>query len=269
MLGLSDPNDPMPILSGRGTISADGTPVLSKATMAEGMTVKILPQKTIADNDDGTRTLSLKVDGSDLDAARKTISRFLQSTGQAAPTDADLDAILSQGRRGQYAQPNVNFQLALGPFPIRALVKIIYELACHWLGEGWFRRDAVARAMRRFILNGEKHPLIEMHGDSDKWPKAIEDLVSIYPGAHIGLMPMISAQRDCARVFVRVLDCYHCWMIVSKEPSNYTLPADGRVVINEPNKAVRETSMTMITVEYIHAMNLGPDSPLSLVVRSP
>jgi hypothetical protein len=250
-LNLVPEDTPHPFLSGKGTIESDGTQVLTTTTKA-GMENKLVPKKTLTKNSDGSQSLTLAADANDIPAIKRTLERFFSQAGQPIPTDEALDEIIAGAAQGSYVHPRIAYSIPIGAYPDRALVKIVYEFACHWLGVRWFRNDPIAREMRRFILTGVERVPGQLTGATDEWPESIKELLEAHSVAHAAILPMKAARGADIRIFIRVFDRFYAWLVVSRDPGAYpNLPDNGIVVINEPGKAYVVTALDALVLELI------------------
>lgn len=250
--GLIKPTDPIPLLNAVGTIDEDGRRIITRSTAEGGVTMRLVPIKSESAQADGTQTIQIDVDETDEASARKSLARFNRKLGHPEPTDEEWDAIMAGANRGQYVHPKVHYAIPVGEMPGRALAKIIYELACVWLGESWFRSDPTARALRRYILTGKERSPLVLYGSFDTWPEPLREMFAHTEPAHVAILPMQNACVDQIPIYIRVMDAWHAWLVVSKVPNAYGLPADGRVLVNQPGKRPVETTLGAVTLEFIN-----------------
>jgi hypothetical protein len=146
--GLAGKSGKIPNPIERGSLEADPTRKVRFDTTGD---VYVLPSVTKVISDGGEGRLSVSVDARDADQLHTIVNKALSRAG-AAPVSAE---VVRQGTSSVQRTDNPAIKI---PFSLdaseyrRGLMKIVYELAWLWLGDGYLD-DPVAKTLRTFMFD--------------------------------------------------------------------------------------------------------------------
>jgi hypothetical protein len=215
-------------------------------TLVDPVTGKIVPKmmyhKRLTKNEDGTESVQITLDESDIGALEKIVQRHRKSAGLDPLSDVELQALVADAQRNMRTlrQPEVVYSNRIDTFHYqRAICKIAYELACIWLGDAYLD-DAAAQPIRDFILKGKEEAIsgkIQMGGNMPPL-----SLWQSEPKAHIALELQ---EGDRIAIGVRVFDAVSGVVVVTNEARSYPNLKDGRFVLMVlVGTASRNTTLT-------------------------
>jgi hypothetical protein len=238
------PIDPMRKLFSQGTLAAD--PEKRIQTIADPITGKIVPKmmphKRQAKDEDGTESVQITLDESDIGALEKIVQRHRKRAGLDPLPDEDIAALVADAQRNMRAleQQEVLYSGEIDIFHVqRAVCKIAYELACIWLGDAYLN-DLIAQPLRDFILKGtegEVSRAIRLDGGIPSMP-----LWQSEPKAHIALAVQ---QGSSIAIWVRVFDAVSGVILITNAAPVYASVKDGRfLLIDLCGNASRTSTLT-------------------------
>ena len=135
------------------------------------------------------------------------------------------------------SSPPVLYQLKINTYDYqRGICKIIYELACHWLGDAYLD-DPVASLFRNVILSGTEEKItgqIRLSGN--------EPPLSLWQGEPKAHIAMGSQQGDAGWIAVRVFDAVSGVLCVTKTASKYPSFIEGRFLLMDLAGAASRSS---------------------------
>ena len=104
--------------------------------------------------DDGTEAVQITLDESEIGEVGKILQRERRRAGQEPLPDHEIEAYVAVIRQQirTIEQPEVLYSFRIDTFNFqRGICKVVYELACFWLGDA-FLDDPVAKMFRNNIL---------------------------------------------------------------------------------------------------------------------
>jgi HNH endonuclease len=192
------------------------------------VTPKMMYHARRTHQEDGASRVEITLDASDIERVRTIVQRERQRAGMDPMPESEIETLFAAIRQNIHTleQPEVAYRLELDIFHYkRAVCKIVYELACMWLGDSYLD-DPFAEMFRNSILKGklEKIPgRIELSGDVPPltlWRAA--------PNAHIALAHQ---QGVNIAIGVRVFDSISGALMVTNDARKYPSLKDGRFVL--------------------------------------
>jgi hypothetical protein len=217
-------------LFAQGALAAD--PQKRIQTLVDPITGKIVPKmmyhKRLTKNEDGTESVQITLDESDIGALEKIVQRHRKSAGLDPLSDEEIQALVVDAQRNMRTlhQPEVVYSSKIDTFHYqRAICKISYELACLWLGDTYLN-DPAAQPIRDFILKGEEGQIpgrIQLGGNMPPL-----SLWQNEPKAHVALAMQ---QSDSIAIGVRVFDAVSGVVIVTNDARSYPDLKDGRFLL--------------------------------------
>jgi hypothetical protein len=238
------PVDATKKLFAQGALAAD--PEKRIQTLVDPITGKIVPKmmyhKRLTKNEDGTESVQITLDESDLGALEKIVQRHRKSAGLDPLSDEELQALVADAQRNMLTlrEPEVVYSNKIDTFHYqRAICKIAYELARIWLGDAYLD-DPGAQPIRDFILKGKEGEIpgkIQLVGNMPPL-----SLWQSEPKAHIALALQ---QDDSIGIGVRVFDAVSGVVILTNGARSYPNLKEGRfVLIDLVGNASRNSTLT-------------------------
>ena len=214
----------------QGTLASDPEKRIQLTTDPTTGTVvpKMMYHARRTEAEDGTSSVEITLDASDIEQVRTIVQRERRRAGQDPMPENEVQALFAAIRQNMRTleQPEVLYNLKVDNFHFqRAVCKIAYELACLWLGDEYLG-DPVAAQLRNVILKGEEKAIsgrIEL-GD------ALLPL-SIWrnePNAHLAWGQQ---QGDTFIIAVRVFNAVSAILTVTKNVSAYPFPTQGQFLL--------------------------------------
>ena len=208
--------------------------------------------KRLTKNEDGTESVQITLDESDLGALEKIVQRHRKSAGLDPLPDEELQVLVADAQRNMRTlhQPEVVYSNKIDTFHYqRAICKIAYELACIWLGDGYLN-DTSAQPIRDFIHKGKEGAIpgrIQLGGNMPPL-----SLWQSEPKAHVALAMQ---QGESIAIGVRVFDAVSGVMIVTNSARSYPNLKDGRFLFMDLVGTASRNST--LTDEIIRISNLS------------
>jgi hypothetical protein len=177
--------------------------------------------------EDGATVVEITLDASDIEQVRTIVQRERRRAGLDPMPENEIQALFAAIRQNiqTLEQPEVAYNLKVDVFHYqRAVCKIVYELACIWLGDSYLD-DPMAKQFRGVILKGNEEQIsgrIQFGGDLPPL-----SLWRNEPKAHIALAQQ---QGELFAISVRVFDAISAGVIVTKGARKYSPPVDGHFI---------------------------------------
>jgi hypothetical protein len=156
--------DPLRKMLGVGTLAND--PEKRIQLLPDPETGRLQPRmmyhSTRTKRDDGSETIEITLDASEIGEVEKIIQRERKRAGLDPAPDHEIEAYVAAIRQQirTIEQPSVLYSLRIDTYDFqRGICKIIYELACLWLGDAYFD-DPVAQMLRNVILSGTEEKIV-------------------------------------------------------------------------------------------------------------
>lgn len=174
---------------------------------------------------DGSEVVRITLDINQIHEVGKIAQRERKRAGRKPYSEDEIRALLASARENMRTieQPEVIYTVPMDRWDYqRAVCKIIYELAWHWLGDAYID-DPVAKMLRTVILSGAEQRIsgcITMDGAAPPL-----SLWNAEPKAHIAMGTQLG---DRFFVGVRVFDLVSGRLAVTNTASKYAPVAGGR-----------------------------------------
>ncbi|PFL28081.1 hypothetical protein COJ26_27685 [Bacillus thuringiensis] len=159
-----------------------------------------------------------RADASNPDKVVEMINRNLKRNGNEVKTKEE---ILSQAKYEKIENPEMEINLAFDLDSYKkAIIKIIYEMTCYWLGEEYLK-DPIGKILREYIFSED----LEVEG-----LKGFVDLVGTKPPtffnrftddeSHTAILIRDNEKLCC---YVNVMDTFEGMMMVTDEANKYDI----------------------------------------------
>jgi hypothetical protein len=182
---------------------------------------RILPTFQEEVGADGAGTISA-VFGDETDL-RRWFKKELGRRGILPATQEAFDELYARSVTiGTIDSPAGNYRIDFDLFRFRkALTKIAYELAWHWLGDTWLQ-DAVAKKMRR-VLRSEPKEVLPIRGRMDigtgeEFFDVIVKAMALQPHEHFGMLMRV---ENRAAILLTLFNSFFAAVEVSSEADRY------------------------------------------------
>jgi hypothetical protein len=193
------------------------------------------------EQEDGSNLVSIRIDKTDALKLPEIVNKILTRAGQLPLTEKQIkQSQESVSISDNWMKTSVSIDLYQYH---RAIVKIVYELACHWLGDCYLD-DPGAEKLRNSMLDEGPHQdwlkKYPIHGSID-----FVDRVPKLPcwqdetKSHIGFM---STDGDTISMYVRIFEIFEGVVQVSDNASKFGTITDMFVSVNPTTGVVRESS---------------------------
>lgn len=178
--------------------------------------------------DDGTEAVQITLDQSKIGELGKIIQRERKRAGQKPLPESEIEALVATAKQNiqTIEQPCVLYQLEIDTYDYqRGICKIIYELACLWLGDAYLN-DPVASSLRNFILSGKEEQIAGqiLFGGN-------ESPLSLWQSERKAHIAMGSQQGEAFFVAVRIFDAVCGTLCVTHAVSKYPMIPDGHFLL--------------------------------------
>lgn len=222
--------DPLRKMFGVGILASD--PEKRIRFVPDPATGKLVPRmmhhSTRTKLEDGAEAVRITLDESDIGQLGKIVQRERKRAGQEPLPESEIEALVTAAKQqiGTIEQPSVLYKLKIDTYNYqRGICKIIYELACIWLGDAYLD-DPVAKLFRNVILSGTEEEIagqIRLSGN--------ERPLSLWqsePRAHVTVG---SQQGEDFRIAVRIFDAASGILRVTSTASKYGALTSGRFLL--------------------------------------
>jgi hypothetical protein len=245
-LGLTGKSGRLPDPLGRGYIREDpGSKVMFRPAPPGFEPGKIysVPSVSVTTDETGATVLRVRLDAEDAPRFEEIVHKALTRRGLPPLTQLQRDSMKLTKTRTDNPVVTVPSSLDLSSYR-RALMKIVYEISCLWLGPS-YASDPTADLMRKFIWDDElplesftKHPIngTMPFGQS-------EPLLPLWPEAPDGLIAASMVFPGLISVYVRVLAGLEAIVTVTDSPTRYGDPRGRFLAIDPVTGARRESSL--------------------------
>jgi hypothetical protein len=182
--------------------------------------------------EDGATSVQITLDASDIEQVRTIVQRERRRAGLDPMPESEIQALFAAIRQNIHTidQPEVIYNLKVDTFHYqRAVCKIIYELACMWLGDTYLN-DPIAQLLRNVILQGNEEQLlgrIELGGNLPPLHHWQDE-----PKSHVAFG---QRQGDAFLIGVRIFDAISAVLMVSQTAGIYPTSTDGCFVLIDFN----------------------------------
>jgi hypothetical protein len=192
------------------------------------VTPKIMYHARRAQTEEGATSVQITLDASDIEQVRTIVQRERRRAGLDPMPESEIQALFAAIRQNIHTleQPEVLYNLKVDTFHYqRAVCKIVYELACIWLGDNYLD-DPTAKQLRNVILKGDEESIsgrIQLDGNLPPL-----HLWQDEPKAHVAFG---QRQGDNFVIAVRIFDAISAVLIATKKASIYPISAEGRFLL--------------------------------------
>jgi hypothetical protein len=212
--------------TGRGALASDPTrSVTVRRDPKTGMPdVKLSTRTTVLP--DGT--LELLLDAADANGAKRQIPKLIQRHRKRSgmppfsPEELErlVEAIWAERRLETIENPQVlhNIPIDFQSYR-RGVFKIAYELAATWLGDEYVGHDAIAAAIRHFVL-GEKDDVACLRGTIEFGSSANHPL-ALWARDKNSHVAMSIVTGNTIAVALKIFDVIEAVVVVSEAPERY------------------------------------------------
>jgi hypothetical protein len=200
----------------------------------------VIPSVERVQTEAGKGTLSVRLDSTDAGRLGDIVNTALGRAG-APPLSPETIAALAKTVRVEHPELTIPLTVDIGQYR-RGLAKIIYELACLWLGER-YPEDPQAKMIREFIFD-DNLPLdpstkYSLHGTMRMAPK--DPLLPFWPAERDHLMAFMIRYPDSVGIAASVLGVLDASVIVTNDPRAYE-HSPQRFVSIDPRTGIRRQS---------------------------
>jgi hypothetical protein len=188
---------------------------------------KMMYHSTRTKRDDGTEAIQITLDESQIGEVEKIIQRERKRAGLDPAPDHEIEACLAAIRQQitSIEQPEVLYSLRIDTYDFqRGICKVIYELACLWLGDAYLD-DPVAEMFRNIILSGTEERI------QGQISLGVVTPLSLWNGAPKAHIAMGSKQGEAFFVAVRIFDAASGVLCVTNTASKYPSLTEGRFLL--------------------------------------
>lgn len=193
---------------------------------------KVLHREVTTVLEDGTKNIQITIDGSRSGEVEKIIERVRRREGLTPLSDDDLKA---EAKRAISAGSSIEKPRIIHTVPPidmtkfrRGVAKIVYELACLWLGDSYLD-DPIGAKLRDYVLSDSRDDirgLIELGLVSP-----LDTLWTTDAHAHIAFM---SGDGQSICLGIRLFDAISGVLVLTDEPSRYPQAGEGLFVHCDP-----------------------------------
>jgi HNH endonuclease len=217
-------------LFSEGSLAADPEKriqlVLDKTTGKLVPKMKYHAKRTPLEN--GTENVEISLDENDIGRLETIVQRERKRAGQPPLPENEIAALILSAKQNmrKIDKPEViyNTKVDISNYH-RAICKIIYELACMWLGDDYIG-DNIGTQLRHFVLDGtptQVPALIEFRNDVPAL-----SLWQNEPKAHIALAMQ---QHEDVVIAIRVFNAISAVVIVTKNAKRLRTIEGGRFLL--------------------------------------
>ncbi|MFL0194177.1 HNH endonuclease [Clostridium sp. WILCCON 0269] len=203
----------------------------------------IVPKIRRTINDDGMESVNIKIDKKDKDKLPSIINKMRQRKGLPKLT---RDEIEKQIQEGFDPSPRITLKHEIDIIQFRrAILKIAYELAYYWLGQGYLE-DKDGEMIRKCMLDNNlqdefylQYPIkgsIDVIGKRSRYPMWDNE-----PYCHIAFLMKVDEKIWC---YVRVFHTFEGLIEVSNNASRYLNYCDKFISINPLTGTKRESDLS-------------------------
>ena len=125
------------------------------------VTPKMMYHARRTETEDGATSVQITLDESDIEQVRTIVQRERRRAGMDPMPESEIQDLFAKIRQNTHTleQPQVRYDVKVDIFHYqRAVCKIIYELACIWLGDSYLD-DPVAQQFRDIVLLGKEEAI--------------------------------------------------------------------------------------------------------------
>lgn len=176
----------------------------------------------------------LELDYRDRDKAKGIIEKFCKRNGYTAPSEEMFKEMLKNVKPKSSRPTLVNKFVIDCDGIARAMLKIIYELSCYWLGEEYLKDDIAAK-IRNYILHRAKN---DVHGSV--YPAIrCSKCIPYQDGTHCAFL-MVS--RNNIYAVARIFNCIEAVVLVTERANEYDFTEDNApcIVLDAINRKKEE-----------------------------
>jgi HNH endonuclease len=178
--------------------------------------------------DDGSETVEITLDASQIGEVEKIIQRERKRAGLDPAPDHEIEAYVAAVRQQirTIEQPSVLYSFRIDTYDFRrGICKIIYELACLWLGDAYLD-DPVAQMLRNVILSGTEEKIVGQILFDGAVP-----CLSLWKGEPKAHIAFGRQQGEAFIIAVRIFDAASGVLCVTNTASIYPSITDGRFLL--------------------------------------
>jgi hypothetical protein len=188
----------------------------------------------------GQGNLSVRIDATDANRLGEIVNTALARAGAPPVSPETIEELKKNVVRQEQPRLSIPVSLDLGQYR-RGLMKIVYELACLWMGESYLD-DPMAALLRQFTLDeslpfdpSQRYPI---RGTMRMAPK--EPFFPFWPDELHHLMGCMLNRGDVG-IYVSVLGVLDAYVAVTESPEKYPRCQQRFISIN-PQTGVRRES---------------------------
>jgi HNH endonuclease len=222
--------DPLRKMFGVGTLAND--PEKRIELVPDPETDRLQPRmryhSTRTKRDDGSETVEITLDASEIGELEKIIQRERKLAGLDPAPDHEIEAYVAAARQQirTIEQPSVLYGFRVDTYDFRrGICKIIYELACLWLGDAYLD-DPVAQMLRNVILSGTEEKIVGQILFDGAVP-----CLSLWKGEPKAHIAFGRQQGEAFMIAVRIFDVASGVLCVTNTASKYPSITDGHFLL--------------------------------------
>ena len=188
------------------------------------VTPKMMYHARRTETEDGATSVQITLDESDIEQVRTIVQRERRRAGMDPMPESEIQDLFAKIRQNTHTleQPQVRYDVKVDIFHYqRAVCKIIYELACIWLGDSYLD-DPVAQQFRDIVLLGKEEAIagrIQLDGNVPPL-----DLWRDEPKAHVAFG---QRQGGGFLIAVRIFNTISGVVMVTKNAGIYPVSNQG------------------------------------------
>lgn len=233
-----DVPDPMRRLTFRDSTNG-GQLYRLDSSLPRPQTFYALPHVEKQDLGDGTRRVSARVDATDADKIGTILNRALTREGGSPMSAEEIQQLLRSGGVAQEVTATASLSLDLTEYR-RGLLKIVYELACLWLGETYLD-DPIARAIRECVFDTNAASRHSIAGEISMWGQEEKIMPFWLDEPHALIGAALRHNHDLA-VYVRVLEDFEAMVRVTDQATAYPMFVEQFVAVDAVTGSLRRST---------------------------